>query len=61
MVIFWGYLGDILGIVVVVKNGRPNIKRARRTGLSAQRARRTKSRGSKGLQLEVRARGPLDF
>ena len=32
------------------------LKRARRTGLSARRARRTKSRGPKGLQLEAGAR-----
>ena len=40
----------------MVKNGRPDLKRAQRTGLSARRTRRTKSRGPKGLQLEVRAR-----
>ena len=34
----------------------PDLKRARCTGLSAQRARRTKLRGPKGLQLEVGAR-----
>ena len=34
----------------------PDLKRAQRTGLSARRARRTKSRGPKGLQLEVGAR-----
>ena len=32
------------------------VKIVRQTGLSAQRARRTKSRGPKGLQLEVRVR-----
>ena len=32
----------------------PDLKRAQRTSLSAQSARRTKSRGPKGLQLEVR-------
>merc|ERR550517_1961520 len=37
----------------MVKNGGPDLKRAQRTGL---RARRTKSRGPKGLQLEVGAR-----
>ena len=40
----------------MVKNGRPDLQRARRTGPSARRARGTKSRGPKGLQLEVRAR-----
>ena len=40
----------------MVKNGRPDLKRAQRTGLSARRARRTKSRGPRGLQLEVGAR-----
>ena len=40
----------------MVKNGGPDLKRAQRTGLSARRARRTKSRGLKGLQLEVGAR-----
>ena len=39
----------------MVKNGGPDLKQARRTGLSAQRARRTKSRGLKNLQLEVGA------
>ena len=34
----------------------PNLKRARHTGLSARMARKTKSRGPKGLQLEVGAR-----
>ena len=34
----------------------PDLKQARRTGLSARRARRKKSRGPKGLQLEVGAR-----
>ena len=33
----------------------PDLKGARRTVLSAQRARRSKSRGPKGLQLEVGA------
>ena len=41
-------------MVKMVKNGGPELKRARRTGLSARRA---KSRGPKGLQLEVGARG----
>ena len=40
-------------MVQMVKNGGPDLKRARRTGLSARRVRRTKSRGPKGLQLEV--------
>merc|ERR1719239_1572884 len=40
----------------MVKIGGPDLKRAQRTGLSARRARRTKSRGPKGLQLEVGAR-----
>ena len=40
----------------MVKNGGPDLKQAQRTGLSARRARRTKSRGPKGLQLEVGAR-----
>ena len=40
----------------MVKNGGPDLKRARHTGLSAPRARRTKSKGPKGLQLEVGAR-----
>ena len=40
----------------MVKNGGPDLKQARRTGLSARRARRTKSRGPKGLQPEVGAR-----
>ena len=40
----------------MVKNGGPDLKQAQCTGLSARRARRTKSRGSKGLQLEVGAR-----
>ena len=39
----------------MVKDGGPDLKRAQRTGLSARRARRTKSRGPKGLQPEVRA------
>ena len=43
-------------LLKIVKNGRPDLKRARRTGLSARRTRRTKSRGPKGLQLEVGAR-----
>ena len=43
-------------MVQMVKNGGPDLKRARRTGLSAQRAQRTKSIGPKGLQLEVGAR-----
>ena len=43
-------------MVKMVKNGGPELKRARRTGLSARRARWTKSRGPKGLQLEVGAR-----
>ena len=43
-------------MVKMVKNGRPDLKRARRTGLSAQRAQRAKLRGSKGLQLEIGAR-----
>ena len=34
----------------------PDLKRARRTGLSARRVQRMKSRGLKGLQLEVGAR-----
>ena len=43
----------------MVKNGRPDLKRARHTGLSARRAGRTKSRGPKGLQLNVgHRRGP---
>ena len=42
-------------MVKMVKNGRPDLKRARRTGLSTRRARKTKSRGPKGLQLEVGA------
>ena len=40
----------------MVPNGGPDLKRARHTGLSARRAGRTKSRGPKGLQLEVGAR-----
>ena len=32
----------------------PDLRRARRTGLSARRARRAKSSGPKGLQLEIR-------
>ena len=40
----------------MVKNGGPDLKQAQRTGLSARRARRTKSRGPKGLQIEVGAR-----
>ena len=40
----------------MVKNSGPDLKRAQRTGLSARRARRTKSRGPKCLQLEVGAR-----
>ena len=43
-------------MVQMVKNGGPDLKRARRTGPSARRARGTKSRGPKGLQLEVGAR-----
>ena len=40
-------------------NGGTDFKRARRTGPSARRARRTKSRGPKGLQQEVGTRrGP---
>ena len=41
----------------------PDLKRAWRTVLSARRAQRTKSRGPKGLQLEVGARRApgLDF
>ena len=42
-------------MVKIVKNGGPDLLRARRTGLSARRAQRTKSRGPKGLQLEVAA------
>ena len=38
------------------KIGGPDLKRAQRTGLSARRAQRTKSRGPKGLQLDVGAR-----
>ena len=34
------------------KDGQPDLERAQRTGLSARRARRTKSRGPKGLQLD---------
>ena len=40
----------------MVKNGGPDLKWARRTGLSTLRARRTKSIGPKGHQLEVGAR-----
>ena len=40
----------------MVKNGGHDLKRAQRTGLSARGARRTKSTGPKGLQLEVGAR-----
>ena len=41
----------------MVKNdGGPELRRARRIGLSARRELRTKSRGPKGLQLEVGAR-----
>ena len=47
----------------MVKNGGPDLKRAQRTGLSARRARRTKSSrpegpkaGPKGRKLEVGAR-----
>ena len=40
-------------IVKMVKNGGLDLKWARHTGLSARRAGRTKSRGPKGLQLEV--------
>ena len=40
----------------MVKNGGPDLKQAQRTGLSARRAQRTKSRGPKGPQLEVGAR-----
>merc|ERR1719397_1341542 len=47
----------------MVKNGGPDLKRAQRTGLSARRARRTKSSrpegpkaGPKGRYLEVGAR-----
>ena len=37
----------------------PDLKQARRTGLGARRAQRTKSRGLKGIQLEVGPRrGP---
>ena len=36
----------------------PDLKRAWRTGLSARRAQRTKSRGPKGLQLKVGAWRP---
>ena len=43
-------------MVKMVKNGGPELKRARRIGLSARRARRTKSRCPKDLQLEVGAR-----
>ena len=43
----------------MVKNGGLDLERARRTVLSARRARRTKSRGPKGLQLEVGARRAL--
>ena len=46
-------------MVKMVKHGGPDLKRARRTGLSARRAGRMKLRGLKGLQLEVRPRrGP---
>ena len=40
----------------MVKNGESDLQRARHTGLSARRARRTKSRGPEGLHLEVGAR-----
>ena len=40
----------------MVKNCGPDLKQARQTGLSARKAPRTKSRGPKGLQLEVGAR-----
>ena len=40
-------------MVKMVKHGGPDLKRARRTGLSARRAGRMKLRGLKGLQLEV--------
>ena len=43
-------------MVKMVKNGEPDLKRARRTGPSARRARGTKSRGPKGIELEVGAR-----
>ena len=43
-------------IVKMVKNGGPDLRQARRIDLSARRARMTKSRGPKGLQLEVGAR-----
>ena len=43
----------------MVKNGGPDLKWARHTGLSARRAGMAKSRGPKGLQLEVGPRsGP---
>ena len=46
----------------MVKNGGPDLKRAQHTGLSARRAVRTKSRGPKGLRLEVALRrSPLNF
>ena len=38
------------------KINKPDFKQARRTDLSARRARRMKSRGPEGLQLEVGAR-----
>ena len=46
----------------MVKNGGPDLKRARSTGLSARRARRTKSIGPMGLQLQVMAqRAPQTY
>ena len=40
----------------MVKNGEADLQRVQRTVLCAQRARRTRSRGPKGLQLEVGVR-----
>ena len=45
----------------ILKNGALDLKQARRTGLSARKAWRTKSRGPKVLQLEVGAWRALRF
>ena len=52
----WSKWSKMVQMVKNGQNGGPDLKRARRTGPSARRARGTKSRGPKGLQLEVGAR-----
>ena len=55
--VFWGVFWGVFECFWMshFQKKMPFFKRARLTGLSAERARRTKSRGPKGLQLEVGA------